>query len=199
MKILSVSDKIEESFLKPGHYAPTLAGVELILACGDLPASYLEFLVSLLNVPLFYVLGNHDEKLHGRHISGCTCIDETTVVYRNRIIGGLSGSMDYSKGALKYSEVQMHGKIARLFPRLLYNRIRYGRYMDILITHAPIQGVHDEPTRVHRGFKALSLFDRQYRPGYHLHGHTMVRGGVFTTPFYGTDLINTNHYRILEL
>ena len=73
MKILVISDKIEESFLNTGSSTPILQGIELILACGDLPASYMEFMVSTLNVPLYYVLGNHDNHLYGQHINGCTC------------------------------------------------------------------------------------------------------------------------------
>ncbi len=199
MKILAISDKMEESFLNTGLSTPRLKGVELILACGDLPSSYMEYMVSILNVPLYYVLGNHDQKLYKQHINGCTCLDETTIFFKNRIIGGLSGSIKYADDKLMYSEMQMHGKIASLFPHLLYNRIRYKRYIDILITHSPILGVHDEPTKVHTGFKALKLFDKQYRPKYHFHGHTMVRGNKFNTRFNSTQIINVNHYRILEI
>ncbi len=60
MKILVISDKFEESFLKTGLSTPILQGIEFILACGNLPVSYMEFMVSTLNVPLYYVLGNHD-------------------------------------------------------------------------------------------------------------------------------------------
>ena len=199
MKILVISDKIEESFLNTGSSTPILQGIELILACGDLPASYMEFMVSTLNVPLYYVLGNHDNHLYGQHINGCTCLDETTVFFKNKIIGGLSGSIKYANTPLMYSETQMHGKIARLFPHLLYNRIRYKRYIDILITHSPIYGVHDEPTRVHRGFKALKLFDKQYKPTYHFHGHTMVRNNKYKSWLHSTQIMNTNHYRILDI
>ena len=199
MKILTISDQIEESFLKSGRSIPLFQGVELILACGDLPSSYLEYLVTSLNVPLYYVLGNHDDQLYRRHINGCICVDETTVFCKGKIIGGLSGSINYGGGALMYSEVQMHGKISRLFPHLLYNRFRYKRYIDILLTHSPVFGVHDEPTRVHQGFKALKMFDKQYKPQYHIHGHTMVRDGKFKTFLHSTQIINTNHYQILDI
>ena len=33
---------------------------DLVLSCGDLPFDYLEYLVSRLDVPVFYVPGNHD-------------------------------------------------------------------------------------------------------------------------------------------
>ncbi len=199
MKILAVSDKIEDSFFAPGLRPPELKGIELILACGDLPPSYLEYLVTALNVPLLYVLGNHDQQLYGQHINGCTCLDESTVLFKDKIIGGLSGSIRYSDNKLMYTEMQMHGKIAKLFPRLMYNRLRHKRYVDILITHSPIIGVHDEPTRVHKGFEALKLFIRQYRPKYHFHGHTMVRDNKFKTQVYATQIINVNHYQILEV
>ena len=35
--------------------------VDLLISCGDMPSVYLEFITSVLNVPLFYVRGNHDE------------------------------------------------------------------------------------------------------------------------------------------
>src|SRR5438105_4508518 len=59
-RILAVADQVEERLdrtrlleLRP----------DLILACGDLPYGYLDFLVSTLNVPLLYVPGNHDPDL----------------------------------------------------------------------------------------------------------------------------------------
>ena len=199
MKILIISDKIEESFLNTDLSKLRLKGVELILACGDLPSSYMEYMVSILNAPLYYVLGNHDQKFYKQHINGCTCVDETTIVFKNRIIGGLSGSIKYAGNKLTYSEMQMHGKIASLFPHLLYNRIRYKRYIDILITHSPVLGVHDESTKVHTGFKALKLFDKRYCPKYHFHGHTIVRNNTFKTCFHSTQIINVNPYRIMEI
>ena len=59
MKILAVSDQVVErlySLVPQGHFT----GVEMILGCGDLPYSYLEFIVSMLNVQMLYVPGNHD-------------------------------------------------------------------------------------------------------------------------------------------
>ena len=40
-----------------------LEGVNLVLSCGDLPASYLSFLTCFTDAPILYVHGNHD----GRH------------------------------------------------------------------------------------------------------------------------------------
>jgi len=59
MKILTVSDKVEKSFSKEYLLREKCQGIHLILACGDLPSYYLEYLLNSLNVPLCYVLGNH--------------------------------------------------------------------------------------------------------------------------------------------
>lgn len=53
MKILTVSDKVEKSFLKEYLLREKCQGIHLILACGDLPSYYLEYLLNSLNVPLY--------------------------------------------------------------------------------------------------------------------------------------------------
>ena len=50
------------AFVPSGHFSE----IELILGCGDLPYPYLENLLTFLNVPLFYVPGNHDPNLQPR-------------------------------------------------------------------------------------------------------------------------------------
>ena len=68
MKILALSDQVEEriySLAGQGHFRE----VGLVLGCGDLPYAYLEYLVSALNVPMFYVPGNHDPQENPRLVS----------------------------------------------------------------------------------------------------------------------------------
>lgn len=199
MKILAVSDQIETKFLKDGKGVPHAEEIDLILACGDLPASYLAYLVTVLNVPLFYVLGNHDENILGKHLNGCQLIDEKAVMYKNIIIAGLSGSIQYNEGACMFTEVDMVKKISRLFPRLILNKLRYGRHLDIFISHSPISGIMDEETRTHRGFKALRMFDKYFQPHYHLHGHTLVRDNRYRASYHTTEIININPFRIIDI
>ena len=60
MRILALAD--EESEYYYNFYTPgKLDEFDLILSCGDLPKSYLEFFVTLARCPLLYVRGNHDE------------------------------------------------------------------------------------------------------------------------------------------
>ena len=58
MRVLVISDKVE-----PVLYGPTILDrvgtVDLILSCGDLPFYYIEFIISMVNKPAYYVFGNH--------------------------------------------------------------------------------------------------------------------------------------------
>ena len=59
MKILVLSDQ-ESRWLYEFFSPEKLADVDLIIACGDLKPSYLEFFATMSKAPLVYVLGNHD-------------------------------------------------------------------------------------------------------------------------------------------
>ena len=61
MRILAIAD--EESKALWDFYIPDrVKDVDVIVACGDLRAEYLEFLVTMTGIPLLYVPGNHDAK-----------------------------------------------------------------------------------------------------------------------------------------
>ncbi|MBP3296291.1 MAG: hypothetical protein J6M27_06900, partial [Lachnospiraceae bacterium] len=42
---------------------------------------------------------------------------------------------------------------------------------DILVTHAPAEGVGDGQDRPHQGFRAFTGLLNEFRPRYYLHGH----------------------------
>lgn len=62
-RILAIADEVDESL-----YGPTLKQLEpdIVLSCGDLPFEYLEYIVTVLSVPLLFVPGNHDPDLRTR-------------------------------------------------------------------------------------------------------------------------------------
>nr|CDL66820.1 unnamed protein product [uncultured bacterium] len=63
MKILCISDQECPSlwdYYQPGR----LKGYDLILACGDLNASYLSFVVTMASCPVLYVHGPSPEPSH---------------------------------------------------------------------------------------------------------------------------------------
>jgi len=207
MKILSVSDKVEKSFLKENILSKNLQGIQVILACGDLPPYYLEYLVNRFNAPLYYVPGNHDDaylqssSAHQLSVKGCVNIDQRVVAFKNLLIGGLAGAFQYKKGTYLYTEAEMHQKIVRMRSPLFLNKFKYKRAIDILITHAPPLGIHDENDVAHRGFREFLLFMKKYRPAYLIHGHTTIQGGEegAINRYHFTRVINTNPYRILEI
>lgn len=202
MRILTVSDVIVES-LNGAVLTQQARGVELVLSCGDLPAEYLEFIVSILNVPLFYVMGNHGGDGGERVFpEGCENIDGRAVEYKGLLIAGFEGSIRYNnRPHFQYTENEMRAKVARLTPALVLNRARYGRYLDILVTHAPPYQIHDGTDLAHRGFKSFVWLIDTYKPRYHFHGHVHIydnREGTSTVRG-ATTIINTYGYKILDI
>ena len=61
MKILVIADE-ESKYLWDFFEKSKVEGIDLIISCGDLDPRYLSFLVTLANVPVLYVHGNHDKK-----------------------------------------------------------------------------------------------------------------------------------------
>jgi 3',5'-cyclic AMP phosphodiesterase CpdA len=62
-RILAVADEVEERLFGEalGRLQP-----DVVVSCGDLPFEYLEYIVTVLSVPLLYVPGNHDPDLSAR-------------------------------------------------------------------------------------------------------------------------------------
>lgn len=207
VRILAVSDEVD-NLIYSDRIRQRFGAIDLVLSCGDLPYSYLDYIVSMLDVPLHGVRGNHDDgpqfreavpseyawdmmNLHGR------------VVYsEGLLLAGLGGSHRYNDGPMQFTEGQMAWRLALLVPRLLYNRLRHGRYLDIFVTHAPPRGIHDQPDRCHQGFAVFRPFLRFFRPRYHLHGHIHVYNLQHTTiktRFHDTTVLNAYGYRELRL
>ena len=196
MKILVVSD--EESPYYWENYIPgRLAEFDLIISCGDLKADYLSFLVTCARCPVLYVHGNHDTGYSRRPPEGCDCIDDKLVEFNGLKILGLGGCRKYHPGAYQYTEREMRRRIRRLrFPLWRHKGV------DILVTHAPAEGLGDAEDPAHRGFASLRELLDKYQPRYMLHGHVHLRYGQDKTRVrsYGdTTVINASERYVLEL
>lgn len=195
MKILAISD--EEcpalwDYLTPGK----LKEYDLILSSGDLKAEYLSFLVTMSNVPLLYVHGNHDTAYDQFPPEGCDCIDDKVVVYNGVRILGLGGCRRYHPGKYQYTERQMRIRIAKLRFALWRSR-----GVDIVVTHAPPQGLGDGDDPAHWGFEALRDLIEKYHPKYLLHGHVHLSyspGARRETEYQGTKIVNTCERYVLD-
>jgi len=205
VKILCVSDQVAPSIYS-SRLRERFGDVSLVLSCGDLPYYYMEFIVSTLNVPCFYVHGNHDRPEHksdGRVLAepgGWIDVDRQTVECRGLLIGGLEGCLRYKPGVpYQYSNTDMHLRTWQMIPGLLLNHVRYGRFLDILITHAPPRGIHDGPDLPHRGFEVFTHFMDRFQPRYLLHGHKHIYGPeARLTRYKNTQVINVHPFHLLE-
>lgn len=180
MKILIVAD--EECTALWDYYTPgKLREYDLILSAGDLKAEYLSFLVTVARCPLMYVHGNHDDKYAQGPPEGCDCIDDKLVIYKGLRILGLGGSRRYSNGNHQFTEWEMAKRV-----RKLKRAVRLAGGVDVVVTHAPPEGIGDGEDLAHQGFACfLNLIDT-YHPIYFLHGHQH--------PNYATDYSRQHEY-----
>ncbi len=222
MRILCISDDKDILVYSP-NIVERYGDVDLILSAGDLPLRYYEYVVSTLNKPFYFIFGNHHTEEMGRYGKsslfdmntqdtfntnqftggvGGDCIDGKIV--RNRetglLIGGLGGSMRYNSGDHQYNEIEMFLRVMSMIPRLMYNRLRYGRYLDILLTHAPPRGIGDRDDLCHRGFTVFRWFMKWFRPRYLLHGHVHLidMNRRRESRFIETEVINVYSSYVLE-
>lgn len=188
MKILFVSDE-QDPLVYSANVVERYGDVDLIISAGDLSLRYYEFIISSLNKPFYFIFGNHHVEQVRRFTNSLFWEDPFTArfdqavggefldgkVLRNRetgmLLAGLGGSMRYNRGEHQFNELEMYLRIIRMIPRLLLNRLLHGRYLDILVTHAPPRGIGDADDRCHTGFKAFLWFMRMFRPRYLVHGH----------------------------
>lgn len=204
-KVLAVSDQVIERIYvlsKDGHFRD----VDLILGCGDLPYTYLEYLITILNVPLYYVPGNHDPEYNPHASLSCaeggTNLDLKTASVKGLLLAGMGGSIRYRPdGVNQYTQGEAFLRAYILFVRLLGSRVRYGRRPDILITHSPPFGIHDD-IQAHQGLKALNFLIRVFRPRYFFHGHThFYRNNLeaSVTQVGQTTVMNIFPYKVVKI
>lgn len=200
MKILFVSDTIVPQLENAVNLRRRYTDIELIVSCGDLNAAYLEYITSVLGVPLFYVRGNHDE-MYTRDPPGGTDLHKQVINYGGLTFAGLEGCIRYNDGAIQYSELEMARMVVGMWPGMLLNRFRRGYGVDVLVTHSPAKGIHDLEDRPHRGFRSLLWFMSWYRPRYMMHGHVhTIDNRVKTrTDYLKTHIVNINPYTVMDI
>ena len=196
MRLLALSDTEEERFT-------TYEGLEgvghldAIISCGDLSANYLETVVTLANVPLLYVPGNHDTAYEQCPPLGCMSIDGKLVTCGGLRIIGFGGSVLYNHRVYGFTEQEMRWRVLKLALRA---KLTGGA--DIIVTHAPPRGFGDLDDYAHRGFESFNMALEMLHPAYLIHGHVHMEYGRVArehTHPSGATIINACGHQIIEL
>ena len=240
MKILCVSDQIDP-LIYSTKVKERFSDVDLILCAGDLPSEYIDFIVSSLNKPTYFIFGNHNlsefglyhkiktqkgahptlqdeskeyemESSHGADYIGFRTdvnkhfrIKEKGKKEHPLLIAGVSGSMRYNGALSQYTNTEMFIYLLKLVPSLLINKIRYGKYLDIFLTHASPRHIHDKEDPCHIGFECFNWFINKFTPTYLVHGHIHLydmnakRVTEVQTKNGVTTVVNAYSYTIIEL
>lgn len=195
MKILLIADK-EHKALYDFFDRERWGDIDLILSAGDLKPAYLRFLVTMINKPLFYVRGNHDQNYTKDPPHGCVDIHGKIVEFQGLRILGLEGSSWYNGKGVQYTERQMWRKVIKLWPRL-----KFGNGIDIILTHNPAFGLNDGKGHAHRGFKSFRYLIDTFSPRYFIHGHQHLSYAMRNRiiQYKDTQIINAYEYYMLEI
>jgi calcineurin-like phosphoesterase family protein len=202
--VLAVSDEIDEALWSD---VSAVAGVGLILACGDLPFEYLGHLADALDVPLAFVAGNHDPDVAGYRQGrnglmlkaglpaeppwppGALNADGRVVDVAGLRVAGLGGSVRYSDGPNQYSQRQQRRRAARLLAAARWRRWRDGRAVDVVLAHAPPRRPGGDADAAHAGFDALTHVVDRLQPPLLLHGHVHPYGGTQRDELHGRTIV----------
>ena len=152
---------------------------------------------------MLYVRGNHDPRveygksgpLYGPR--GGIDLHNRLVVLNDTIFAGFEGSLPYKEGPFLYSQTEMWRFVLGMVPRLLWMKLVYSRYLDVVIAHSPPYGIHDKDTNIHGGYQAFRWLIKTFQPSYFFHGHIHVYTPDETveTVLGHTKIINTYGHR----
>lgn len=209
-RVLVIAD--EEA---PNLRAQTLRDLapDLVLAAGDLPWHYIEYVASGVNAPVVFVPGNHDPEVqrprrsrNGTYTSdglpcdgprphGATNADGQVVEAAGLRIAGLGGCVRYKPGPNQYTQRQYAGRARRLLRRAT----RSGP-VDVLLTHAPPLGLGDGDDKPHAGIEALHTVLAELEPTWLLHGHIHPYGQKMPDRQVGpTTIRNVIPWRMVDI
>jgi len=225
MKILVVSDHEERQLYEHFDPARWVGIIDLAISCGDLRADYLSYLVTVLNVPLLYVAGNHDGRFGLLPPEGCDNIDGKLVRIGPLRIAGLAGSLRHNSGTenFQYTNWEMRRKVWRLARTVS----RHG--VDLVVSHAaphrcPYFGgpcrtpaglgytcAHPElpghpefcpeaTDPCHRGVVAFDRAIARWKPRWWVHGHNHLEYGLVERVWQvgNTQVVNADGHVVID-
>ncbi len=215
VRILAVADEVAYN-LTPARiraYEP-----DLVVACGDLPWSYLELIASSTDSPMVFVPGNHDPAITAGKQSrsgawfhsgvlvdsprphGAINLDVEVLDVAGLRVAGLGGCVRYRPGPHQYTQQEYHRRAAALLRKTRKLARKSPGQVDLLLTHAPPRGVGDDEDRPHVGIDALHTVLETMQPRLQLHGHIHPHGRTMPDRIVGSTTIrNIIPFRVLDL
>jgi hypothetical protein len=186
---------------------------DLVLAAGDLPWDYLEWIASSVDVPMVFVPGNHDPEIQpvrggrfGDYFEpGALCevprphgvinADQEVVQAAGLRVAGLGGCVRYREGPHQYTQRQYAARARRLV-----RKARSAGPVDVLLTHAPPLGLGDGDDGPHVGIEALHGVIGKLEPTWHLHGHIHPYGQAMPDRTLGaTTIRNVIPWKVFDI
>jgi uncharacterized protein len=206
-RILVVADMIHP-YIYRDTFPNGLEPFDLVLAAGDLPGYFMEFVATRVTCPFVWVHGNHGEETVkdylGNHVApgGGIAAHGRIIHAAGLTIVGWGGAPKYREnGTGQYTGLEARIGLSKLAPALALEKLRFGRSMDIFLTHAPPPGAHAGKDFAHRGCLEIGRFLNHYKPALNIHGHVHNYEGrvhEYTTT-EGTRVINVYGYQVLEI
>jgi predicted phosphodiesterase len=191
---------------------------DLVVACGDLPFDYLDYVASAANRTLLYVPGNHDPDLKTRPLPmytdsdfslawkeppgppGGVNLDGSVEEWKGLTFAGLGGSIRYRPGPNQYSEREMWLRTLRLRATVRLREVIGKSSVDILVTHSPPRGHGDLEDLAHQGFECFQGLVERLEPKVVLHGHVHPQGIEEPETAIGNSrLVNVIPYKVIEV
>lgn len=198
IKILAVSDEETLRRYPLEEIKKNFRDVDFIISCGDLSNDYLDFLFTALNRELIYVNGNHVYN-YDHDISFCQNLDQGKFCKVKGIrIVGFDGSPIYAMGRkYQYTEKEVFWQT---FVAMIKLKLT-GRKPRIVISHAPVGGIHEGDDPIHKGFQSYRKFLKWLEPEIWLHGHVHLKNHFEEQATYmgRTKIINVFGYKVIEL
>lgn len=213
VRILAISDEVDDA-LDPRRLRRIAP--DLVLAAGDLPLDYLEYVASAVEAPVAFVPGNHDpehERVRTHRLGiavlggfladprphGAQNLDDRVVDVAGVRVAGLGGCVRYRPGPNQYSQREFGRRSARLLRTAQRRRPRRPD-VDVLLTHAPPRHLGDGEDAAHLGIESLHDLVGRLRPRLLLHGHLHPHGERRPDrTLGGTTVCNVIPHRVLEL
>lgn len=190
IRLLAISDETDRT-LEQTRNRELLGTIDGVIGCGDLDPDYLAFVGDAFNVPLVWVLGNHDRPQAEAYRHLPPPLHRGWAQRFPLPILGLS----WAHEGARRDDRSSWSQVIRLGPRALL-----GRRAALIASHVPPRGAGDGPDRYHHGEPAYRWLLGRMRPPLWLHGHTTVASvSDWRTEVGPTTLVNVTGSVLVEV